>query len=178
MIATKQIMVSRGEVVGIGKVKVPRTQDFSYEIQMLTFIVIKESESSFISTCIQLRIDGYGKTIETANIDMVENVYYFLRQNFSKLSQEDSWNNFEDLLKSDEWSNELWDAYHSVQIQLSIQGRSTDNIKNLQKRIDSLTKRVKQLESKEKEAQKLEKDLLDVMEESIVDYTPIEDKVA
>jgi polyhydroxyalkanoate synthesis regulator phasin len=166
------IKISRGEVIGIGKVKIPRTQDFDYEIQMLTFIVIKETGNSFISTCIHLHIDGYGKTANEANKDMVENIYYFLRKNFEKLSLNDAWDNLEDLFKSDKWSNELWDAYHAVQIKLSIQGRSTDNIDNLQKRIDHLLKRVKMLESKE--ALKLEKEIMEVMEESIVDYTPVE----
>jgi hypothetical protein len=47
-----QITTSRGEVVGIGKVKMPKTQDFKHEIQMLSFLVIKESENSYVSTCI------------------------------------------------------------------------------------------------------------------------------
>jgi hypothetical protein len=140
----KQITVSRGEVVGIGKVKIPRTQDFNYEIQMLSFLVIKKSKDSFVSTCIHLHMDGYGKTPREANKDMAENIYFFLKENFSKLPPEDAWNNIWDLSKSDNWSNELWDAYRAVQIQLSMQGRSTDN-----------------------------KEMLEVMEESIVDYTPV-----
>jgi hypothetical protein len=116
------IIVSRGEVVGIGKFKIPRTGEFDYEIQLLSFLSIKETEDSFISTCIHLRIDGYGKTEEEADRNMMKNAFFFLSQNFSKLSIEDAWDNLRDLFKSDDWSNELWTAYHEFQIQLSIQG--------------------------------------------------------
>jgi hypothetical protein len=47
---------------------------------------------------------------------MVESVYYFLCENFRKLLYENAWDNLFDLYKSDEWSNELWNAYHEVQI--------------------------------------------------------------
>jgi len=116
------IMVSRGEVVGIGKFKIPRTEEFDYEIQLLSFVSIKEAEDSFISTCIHLHIDGYGKTEDEADRNMMKNASFFLSQNFSKLSIKDAWDNLRDLFKSDDWSNELWTAYHEVQIQLSIQG--------------------------------------------------------
>ena len=116
------IMVSRGEVVGIGKFKIPRTEEFDYEIQLLSFVSIKEAEDSFISTCIHLHIDGYGKTEDEADRNMMKNASFFLSQNFSKLSVKDAWDNLRDLFKSDDWSNELWTAYHEVQIQLSMQG--------------------------------------------------------
>jgi len=118
----RPIIVSRGEVVGIGKFKIPRTEEFDYEIQLLSFLSIKEAEDSFISTCIHMHIDGYGKTEDEADKNMMKNVSFFLSQNFSKLPIEDAWDNLRDLFKSDDWSNELWTAYHEVQIQLSIQG--------------------------------------------------------
>jgi len=124
----RTVRVSRGNVVGIGKVKIPKTQEFNYEIQLLSFLDIQESETSFIATCIHLHIDGYGKTIEEAEEDMVESVYYFLCENFRKLPYENAWDNLFDLYKSDEWSNELWNAYHEVQIHLSMKGIPTDNI--------------------------------------------------
>jgi hypothetical protein len=167
----KQITVSRGEVVGIGKVKIPRTQDFDYEIQMLSFLVIKGSENSFVSTCIHLQMDGYGRTPRESINDMIENISCFLKENFEKLPIDDAWNNLEDLFKCDEWSTELWNAYHSVQIQLSMYGRSTDSVENLRKRIVQLEKRVKQLESLE--ARTINKEISDVAEDLIVDYTPV-----
>jgi hypothetical protein len=147
----RTVKVSRGNVVGIGKVKIPRTQEFNYEIQLLSFLDIQESEASFISTCIHLRIDGYGKTIEEAEEDMVENVYYFLCENFKKLPYENAWDNLLDLYKSDEWSNELWDAYHEVQIRLSIMGKPTDNIASLLNRLTELEDRIKEWENRVKD---------------------------
>ena len=145
------VKVSRGYIVGIGKVKVPRTQEFDYEIQLLSFLDIQESENSFISTCIHLHIDGYGKTIEEAEEDMVENIYYFLCKNFSNLPYENAWDNLFDLFKSSEWSNELWDAYHEAQIHLSMKGIPTDNIANLLNRLKQLEERIKEWETKVKD---------------------------
>lgn len=145
------VKISRGNVVGIGKVKIPRTQEFNYEIQLLSFLDIQESENSFIATCIHLHIDGYGKTIEEAEEDMVENIYYFLCENFRKLPYEDAWDNLMDLFKSDDWSNELWNAYHEAQIHLSMVGTSTDNITNLSARLKILEEKIKEWETRVKD---------------------------
>jgi len=174
---------SRGIVVGIGKVKIPRTQELDYEIQLLSFLDIQESETSFISTCIHLRIDGYGKTIEEAEADMVESVYYFLCQNFQKLAPKDAWDNFRDLIRCDDWSNKLWDAYHEVQILLSMQGISTDNIANLSKCLEQLAKRVERLEARVKNMEQekartvLASEIRKLTKDLIVDRTPL-DRVA
>jgi hypothetical protein len=170
-----KVVTSRGEVVGIGKVKMPKTQDFKHEIQMLSFLVIKESTNSFISTCIHLHIDGYGKSVEESYYDMFENIFYFLSKNFEKLPVEDAWKNLEDLFLSDEWSNELWNAYHRVQIQLSIKGVSTDNTEQLFKRIKQLEARVKKL--KTEEARKLEEEIMRFSKD-LIDYTPINKSAA
>ena len=139
----KSISISRGDVVGIGKIKIPRTLEFNYEIPLLSFLSIREREldNSFISTCIHLRIDGYGKTEVEAENDMVKNVVYFLIQNFKELSIEDAWENLRDLFKSDDWSSELWDAYREVQMQLSMRGESTDKTAELNYNLDQLEKK-------------------------------------
>jgi hypothetical protein len=137
---------------------------------MLSFLVIKESEDSYISTCIHLHIDGYGKSVEEANRDMFENVYYFLCKNFEKLPIKEAWENLEELFLSDEWSCELWDAYHKVQIRLSRRGISTDNTQDLFKRIKQMEEQVKKLESKE--ARDLEEKIKEFSKE-LVDYIPV-----
>jgi hypothetical protein len=171
MDASGKILINRGEVIGIGKVKIPRTHDLQYEIPMFTFLVIKESEDSYISTCIHLRIDGYGKTVEEARNDMAEDIYHFLCQNFKKLSFDNAWDNIKSLYAVDDWSNELWNAYHEAQIQISIQGRSTDNVASCLEQLKRLEKRVKKLESKE--ARLLEGEILKIAEDLIVDYTTL-----
>jgi len=173
----REIKISRGNVVGIGKVKIPKTQEFNHEIQLLSFLDIRESETSFISTCIHLRIDGYGKTIEEAEEDMVENIYYFLCENFTILSIEDAWKNLSNLYKSDEWTNALWDAYHEFQIQLSINGIPTDNTAALLNRLKQLEERIKELETQvkneeqEKDRIGLSRDIRKLARDFIVDKT-------
>jgi hypothetical protein len=159
---SQPIKVSRGEVIGIGKIKIPRTVEFNHEVQMLSFLSIKESEDSFISTCIHLRIDGYGKTAEKADANMVKNVWNFLSQNFSKLSIDDAWDNLRDLFKADDWSSELWDAYREVQIQLSMRGELTDPTAELVQCLSRLEKQIKKLEKQAKDL-KEEKDHIEVM---------------
>jgi len=146
------ITVSRGEVAGIGKLKIPRTNECDHEIPMLSFIDIRESDGSFISTCINLRIDGYGKAIDDAEINMVENVFYFLRMNFSKMEADDAWDNLRGLFKSDDWSNELWDAYREVQIRLSMDGKATDSTAEIAFKLSELESRVKAWERRVRDA--------------------------
>jgi len=156
----KPISVARGEVVGIGKFKIPRTEKFNYEIQLLSFLSIKESDDSFISTCIHLHIDGYGKTEEEADRNMMKNASFFLSQNFNKLSVKDAWDNLRDLFKSDDWSNELWTAYHEFQIQLSMQGyQMIDPVAELFSHLSQFVKREKELEIWAGELEKARNDL-------------------
>lgn len=162
------IIVSRGEVVGIGKVKIPRTLNFNNEIPMLSFLVIKESNNSFVSTCIHLRLDGYGNAEDNAVNNMIENIQYFLSANFKKLDINDAWYNLKDLSHIDNDSAELWNAYRDVQFDLSARGITTDSVSGLKKRITQLQRRIEQLES---EKVQLKKEVSDLS--LIVDYTPI-----
>jgi Zn-dependent peptidase ImmA (M78 family) len=115
---SRKLRVSRGNVVGIGKVKIPSTPILNHNIKWFSFLDIQESENSFVSTCINLRIDGYGETKEEAENDMFESMIYFLYQNFNKLSSKYARENINELYESDDWSKELWDVYHKAQVQL------------------------------------------------------------
>jgi len=163
---TQTIKISRGTVVGIGKVKIPRTRALDYEIPMLSFLVLNDDQDSFVASCMHVRMDGYGTTEDAAVFDMIDNVNYLLKSNFEKLSVEDAWFNLKDLSHIDERSTELWNAYHDIQLNLASKGVSTDSVENLQKRIDQLQLRIKQLES---ENVQLKEEL-----SLIVDYIPLE----
>jgi hypothetical protein len=141
--------------------------EFNHEIQLLSFLSIKESEDSFISTCIHLRIDGYGKTEEMADENMVKNVWNFLSQNFSKLSIEAAWDNLRDLFNSDDWSSELWDAYREVQIQMSIRGQQTDPTAEFVQRLNNLEKEKKKVEKQAKDLRE-EKDRFEIMNKQLL----------
>jgi len=160
------VKISRGNVVGIGKVKIPRTQDFNHEIPMLSFLVIQETDGGFVSTCIHLQIDGYGKTDNAAVQDMIDNAAYFLKANFSRLSIDEAWFNLKNLCRDDSATiTELWNAYRDVQFNLAALGIPTDNIEILKQRIAQLQLRINQLES---ENACLKEEL-----SYIVDYTPL-----
>jgi len=122
--ANQSIRVPRGDVVGIGKLEIHGMMEkFGHEIPMFSFITIKKPDGLFVTTCIHLRIDGYGDTVEAASSDMADNVCYFLSHNFSEFSFEDAWSNIRSLETPDEWSNELWVAYHEVQFQRAMRGK-------------------------------------------------------
>jgi len=140
------ITVSRGAVVGMGKFKIPKTEDFKHEIQLLSFLTIEEAAGCFVSTCINLHLDGYGRSVKIAQDNMMKNAHYFLLQSFMGSFSESAWENLIELSKSDEWSNELWDAYRNAQIQLSMKGVSTDPIEELNSRLVQLEEHAKALE--------------------------------
>jgi hypothetical protein len=113
-----EIRIPRGNVVGIGKFKIPLTREFYYTCPPLHYMIIKELEDNFVSICIDLLIDGYGGNAKEAKKDMIDSVRFFMIKNFEKLSPEDAWDNLFDLIKISDQSIPLWDAYHEYQLAL------------------------------------------------------------
>jgi len=151
-----ELRYDRGEAVGIGRVKVPRMICFNYEIPLLSFVVTKEKGRGFISSCIHLQMDGYGETEESAIIDMVNSIVYFLYENFNNEKYKEScWLTMLDLFKSNANSDILWDKYHTVQLMLAERGVATDKYSELQDKIKELEEKVKELEEKIKASGKL-----------------------
>jgi len=159
------VKVSRGEVVGIGKVKIPRTMEFRHEIPMLSFLVIQEPNGKFISSCMHLRIDGYGIADDASVDNMIDSINSFLKANFTRLSIGDAWENLKDLCHIDDDTIELWNAYRDVQFNLAAMGVPTDSVESLKKRIAQMQQRIEQLETENAE---LREEL-----SLIVDYTPL-----
>jgi len=159
--------VLKGQVVGIGKLKVPRTQEFNYEIPMLSFIVIKRQDGRYASTCLHLLVDGYGDAVDVAVDDMIDAIKSFLCSNFTNLTVNDAWNNLKDLAHSNEHTSSLWNAYRDFQFDLAAEGRATDSVEALKKRIRQLSKHVEQLE---KENADLKKRFEDAKEDFIIDF--------
>ena len=148
--AINKLNTERGEVIGIGKFKLKKTALLKQKVPMLSFILIKESEDSYIAVCIHLRTDGYGKTKDLAILDMIDNACFFMEENFNNPKcKEKAWENLEDLFTCDDWTSELWNSYHAAQIELSKQGRATDTFETLAHNIKLLKQRVEQLESEE-----------------------------
>jgi len=147
-ISALELETARGKVIGIGRVKIPKMLVFNHEIPLLSFIVIEKADGKYVSTCIHLKMDGYGNNADDARIDMVSNILYFLRENFSnKFCKDSSWLNVLDLFKSDETSNVLWDKYHVFQVMLAEKGIATDNYEQLHEKIKQLLDEVGKLKN-------------------------------
>jgi len=150
-----ELMSLRGAAVGIGRVKIPKTSYFNFEIPLLSFIVIKKEGGGFVSVCIHMQIDGYGATVDEAKEDMVTNISCYLCENFgNEKFSKCCWLNLLDLFKSNERSSILWDKYHAVQLRLAERGVTTDRYTELRKRIKVLENRVKTLEEKARKNRK------------------------
>jgi len=147
-ISESELMSLRGEAVGIGRVKIPKTSYFNYEIPLLSFVVIKKEDGGFVSVCINMRIDGYGATENEAQEDMVTNISCYMCENFgNEKFSKCCWLNMLDLFKSNERSGILWDKYHAMQLRLAERGVATDSHSELQKKIKALEDKVEKLEA-------------------------------
>jgi hypothetical protein len=112
-----KVITSRGEVVGIGKIKVFPSSNLPYEIPMLSFLVVKELENMYSSICIHLRIDGDGASPEEARESMKDRILDFLHENFTPdRALGPAWDYLKSLFLLDDTTRELWDAYRSLQV--------------------------------------------------------------
>ena len=167
--------VLKGQIIGVGKLKVPRTLEFNYEIPMLSFIVIKKPDGKYASTCLHLLVDGYGTAVDIAVNDMIDAIESFLRSTFDNLPIDDAWNTIKDLSHSDEHTSPLWNAYRDFHFDLAAAGNVTDSIEALKKRIRQLSKRIEQLEH---ENQVLKKSMAEAKEDFIIDFIEKKEGIA
>jgi hypothetical protein len=153
----KTVKVSRGDVVGIGKIKVFPSNVLPYEIPMLSFLVIKEQENVYSSVCIHLHIDGDGASPEEARENMKEHILDFLDENFKENRAEGpAWDHLNELFQIDDTTRELWNAYRASQIKYSQDGKQTDITSELLDRIEKLQNQINRLMTvKEKLEKKL-----------------------
>jgi hypothetical protein len=150
-IKNSELEIDNGKVIGIGRIKFPKTDAFNHEIPLLAFIVTKEKNGAFVSTCIHFRIDGKGGTVEEAQTDMAENIWFFLSGNFSNENLKNRcWSDMYEMTKGDEISTVLWDKYHAVQFMLAERGVTTDKYTQFLIKIAELENKVRELEEKSK----------------------------
>jgi hypothetical protein len=169
-----KVVTTRGEVVGIGKIKLYRTEEFNFVLPMFSFLVtkLKDAGEGYAASCIHLQMDGYGDTESGAILDMIDSVRDFLYQNFTDPRCKDkAWENLENLFTNDEWTDQMWNAYHKVQIRLSMQGKSTDEMETLRKWIANLQQRVEKLEARA--AVEAKKEIVS-WNESLIGYESLE----
>ena len=140
------IKVSRGNVVGIGKLKVFPSNNLPFEIPMLSYLVIQEQENIYTSICIHLHIDGDGVSPEEARENMTEHVLEFLSNNFKEERVEEAaWDHLNELFQIDDVTCELWNAYRTAQVRCSQRGIKTDVTSELLDQIEDLHNQINRL---------------------------------
>ena len=151
------VNVSRGSVVGIGKIKIFPSNNLPYEIPMLSFLVIKEQDNIYTSICIHLQIDGDGASPEEARENMKDHILEFLYENFKGNRVEGpAWDHLNELFLINDTTKELWDAYRTSQIKYSQSGINTDITAELLDKIEKLENQLNRLKTvKEKLEKKL-----------------------
>jgi len=151
------VKISRGIVVGIGKLKVFPSNTFPYEIPMLSFLVVQEQENTYSSICMHLHIDGDGASPEEARENMKDHILEFLYENFKENRAEGpAWDHLNELFQIDNTTRELWNAYRTSQIRYSQNGIQTDITAELLDRIEKLQNQISRLMTvKEKLEKKL-----------------------
>lgn len=139
------VFVPAGIVVGIGKLKIFVTSSFPFEIPTLSFLVAKTGDGNFVSTCIQLMIDGEGETPTSAINSLKGNVLDYLKTLFGSEYKDSAWDSLHDLF-NDDFSNSYWKAYRDIQLNLAQNGISTDSKSALYELINKLQKQISDLE--------------------------------
>jgi hypothetical protein len=146
MMKNKKVMTSRGEVVAIGELKIRNSEEFPYEVPRLSYIITREAENMYASTCIDLHVDGDGITPDKADENMRKNVFEFLCVNFDKdRSNGPAWDYLRELSTIDENSKESWDAFNRFKVDLAQNGRKTDWASELMEKISALREEIARL---------------------------------
>jgi hypothetical protein len=163
--------VSIGKAVAIGKIRLLPSDELKRHMPMLHFIVLKDSQGMFSVTCIQLRVDGHGKTINDSLDNLKENILDFVKGTFKNApTAEDAYGSFYSLMEIDSWAAEWWNAYRKLQMKLSLQGIKTDFYEELEDEINALKKRIADFESAQKKymafkkGQELSAEIIDLRE--------------
>jgi hypothetical protein len=125
------ITTTRGRVRGIGELTVSSDMP---AIPLLSFIVIKMKDTderfpvfAYVSTCIQLQMDGYGETVEEAIKDMCKHCAEYLETLFTdEKCKRYAWRNLRELFHLDETSLELQNAYNDARLNLAEHGKYAD----------------------------------------------------
>lgn len=145
-ITSEKVMTLRGEAVAIGEFKIRNSEEFPYEVPRLSYIIIHDSKTTYVSTCIDLHIDGDGGTPEEAEANMGKNVFEFLCANFAKnRSKGRAWDFLKELMTINDNSKQLWNAYSYCKIELGRGGLKTDLASDLIDRVTVLKSEIERL---------------------------------
>lgn len=162
--------VSIGNAAAIGKIRLLPSNTTPHHLPMLHCIVLKDAQGCYSAVCIQLRLTGYGNTIQSSMEHLKESILDFVKGTFDKApAVEDAYGSLYSLMEIDPWAEEWWNAYRKLQMKLALQGIKTDFYEKLEEEINSLKKKIIDLESAQKiysfkKEQKLIAEIIDLHE--------------
>lgn len=182
------LVTEYGTIFRIGKVKVPKIPGlFEYEIPVFCFVVAKCNDKhigdweggKYVATCINLQISGYGKNPKEAQNEMAMLVGEYIYSLFKTYNSNPkiAWDNIFSLWRSNAESNDLWDKYNVIQIELAKQGIITDiTYDTLNDKIEKLNKKIEELTDTAEEREERIDELYNrvkVLEKHIFDWNKV-----
>lgn len=143
--------ITKDNVIGIGKIKLYPTSERPYDIPILHYVVLQESDSSFSAICIELRIEANAKTVKLVREKIVEYTETFIINTFKFAPNTNSaYDSLINLAEIDGDNIQQWNVYRFCQMKLSCQGIKTDLEMELEQEIKNLKKQIVDLESAQK----------------------------
>ena len=114
-----ELMTERGQAVGFGQIKVPDAPEieFNLDIPPFSFVIIERDDDClrYIASCVELPIDGYGKTVEAAESELYVNICTFIYENFRDAVRKESFcENLYSVIKSNSNSGALLNKYYAL----------------------------------------------------------------
>ena len=125
-IQESKLKTGRGRVIDIGHFQLLPSDGFPYNlIPLLHYVVTQKNDEhgGYVSSCIEMQMDGYGKTKEDAVTEMIEHVRYYLKRNFDDDNKKNCWSNLLDLFTTS--PAYLWDVYNAFVLMQAERGFST-----------------------------------------------------
>lgn len=115
--------ITKDNVIGIGKIKLYPTSERPYDIPILHYVLLQESDSSFSAICIELRIEANAKTVKSVREKIVESTEIFIVNTFKFAPNTNAaYDSLINLAEIDGANIQQWNVYRFCQMKLSCQG--------------------------------------------------------
>jgi hypothetical protein len=121
------LQTDRGAVIGIGKLRSLGYEKF--RMPWFSFIVMQRTKKeagwehgTFVSTCLNLQLDGYGSTAEEAYKEMIDRVMHYIETLFKDRDPDIGWDNIFSLGRMGQL-DDLWDKFRLGEILLAKEGK-------------------------------------------------------
>jgi hypothetical protein len=130
-----ELETNRGTIVSTGFKSVPLLVGNVLSYLQIHWVITekKDKHGGFVSSCIELQMDGYGNDAADAQKDMLSNVEYYLKANFTEC-KDHCWSNLANLIcDRGSSSRELWEKYNLFQL-IQAERRAENELRKMQER--------------------------------------------